>query len=419
MADKTLAFGARGARVTEMQHYLQTQVDERGIPLHDGLKLGRYDETTQYAVSKYQKIHNIAVTGKWDAATQDTRNELAKVDKTEAKPEEIVVTAAVKDAPVPSAEPVAAYRPVPPKRTAFDRAVERINPGMDVPGVHVSDESLAIRMMREYRARPDAAQETMGPLSMSDMVRTDFMHMRERHPVTGRRLMHEGDDFDVMGNADATQLAPMSGIVLVDRNKNQVNGVNVKLYMSNGDWIHMLHFKDGSIPANLQNFSWVDKGDMIGTLGGTGRVTGAHMHVEYHRAKQDGRVIDGTEDFERVSPSAMFPVQHTGRGVIMAGLNTNSAPSAGMQMASAESNPATVATAEDANRTILAQIAAQKAGLVNVSAAPLNPPLTQPASLTISTINLQALDAADFEGSGLKRNASAPTPGTRGGRTGP
>ncbi len=110
------------------------------------------------------------------------------------------------------------------------------------------------------------------PLKFS-RVSSNF-NPRRRHPVTGRVTAHRGVDY----------AAPVgSPVVSVGDGKvtrsgyDRLNGHHVFIRHPNGIITKYLHFKSRAV----KNGARVKQGQTIGYLGGTGRVTGPHLHYEF------------------------------------------------------------------------------------------------------------------------------------------
>lgn len=96
---------------------------------------------------------------------------------------------------------------------------------------------------------------------------------QRRSPFTGRRQMHEGVD---IANAIGTPIiAPADGIVTYT---GPLGGFGNVVSIDHGHKVSTLY-------AHLQRHKvsqgqWVRRGDVIGLVGATGRVTGPHLHYE-------------------------------------------------------------------------------------------------------------------------------------------
>lgn len=109
---------------------------------------------------------------------------------------------------------------------------------------------------------------------------------RRLHPVTGQRTAHRGTDY----------VAPVgtpiwaAGDGVVDKSGyNQFNGNYVFIRHSNTYITKYLHMTKRYVKAGQR----VKQGDTVGTLGGTGRVTGPHLHYEFlvNGVHKDSRTV--------------------------------------------------------------------------------------------------------------------------------
>ncbi|MDD9196974.1 peptidoglycan DD-metalloendopeptidase family protein [Aliivibrio sp. S3MY1] len=109
---------------------------------------------------------------------------------------------------------------------------------------------------------------------------------RRLHPVTGQRKAHRGTDY----------VAPVgtpiwaAGDGVVDKSGyNQFNGNYVFIRHSNTYITKYLHMTKRYVNAGQR----VKQGDTVGTLGGTGRVTGPHLHYEFlvNGVHKDARTV--------------------------------------------------------------------------------------------------------------------------------
>lgn len=95
-----------------------------------------------------------------------------------------------------------------------------------------------------------------------------------RHPVTGKVTAHRGTDYA----APVGTPIWAAGDGIVDKSGyNQFNGNYVFIRHSNTYITKYLHLQKRLVKTGQR----VKQGDTIGTLGGTGRVTGPHLHYEF------------------------------------------------------------------------------------------------------------------------------------------
>lgn len=162
----------------------------------------------------------------------------------------------------------------------------------------------------------------LSPMAYDAEVK-DTYGIRAVHPVTGRRnVPHSGTDFraDRSGRTDSPLVAPVGGFVSLDRSARGAEGVSITLYGDDGIKYRFLHLEQGSIPRDLDgdgrnNDDRVEAGQFIGRVGGTGRVTGPHLHFETYRASRDVPLFPG--DYRSVNPDSLYPENLARRGQVL------------------------------------------------------------------------------------------------------
>lgn len=103
---------------------------------------------------------------------------------------------------------------------------------------------------------------------------TSNFNPRRRHPVTGKVVAHRGTDYA----APVGTPIWAAGDGIVDKSGyNQYNGNYVFIRHSNTYITKYLHMKKRMVRTGQR----VKQGQTVGTLGGTGRVTGPHLHYEF------------------------------------------------------------------------------------------------------------------------------------------
>ena len=101
-------------------------------------------------------------------------------------------------------------------------------------------------------------------------------------PIHGRQAFHAGVDF--VGKPGASVLAAGAGVVTFAGEKSQY-GKTIEISHGNGLLTRYGHHS--SLEAEVGDI--VQRGDVIGLMGRTGRATGYHVHFE---VEQDGKQID-------------------------------------------------------------------------------------------------------------------------------
>ncbi|MCG9598096.1 peptidoglycan DD-metalloendopeptidase family protein [Vibrio sp. Isolate25] len=97
---------------------------------------------------------------------------------------------------------------------------------------------------------------------------------RRRHPVTGKVRAHRGTDYAA---PVGTPIWAAGDGIVQKSSYNQFNGNYVFIKHSNTYITKYLHLTKRKVKTGQR----VKQGQTIGTLGGTGRVTGPHLHYEF------------------------------------------------------------------------------------------------------------------------------------------
>ncbi|MEH0690717.1 peptidoglycan DD-metalloendopeptidase family protein [Vibrio cholerae] len=95
-----------------------------------------------------------------------------------------------------------------------------------------------------------------------------------RHPVTGQVRAHRGTDYAA---PVGTPIWAAGDGVVIKSSYNQFNGNYVFIKHSNTYITKYLHLQKRKVKTGQR----VKQGQTVGTLGGTGRVTGPHLHYEF------------------------------------------------------------------------------------------------------------------------------------------
>jgi murein DD-endopeptidase MepM/ murein hydrolase activator NlpD len=128
--------------------------------------------------------------------------------------------------------------------------------------------------------------------SVGDYSSSDGFGMREAHPITGKRTMHYGIDYNIPeGKEIALKKGGKVSEVMAPNTGSQVSGI-VTIDHDDGTSSRYVHLSS----VNVSNGETVQVGTMVGKVGGVpgnpggGGSTGAHLHWEYYK---DGTVMDG------------------------------------------------------------------------------------------------------------------------------
>lgn len=121
--------------------------------------------------------------------------------------------------------------------------------------------------------------------SVGDYTSSDGFGMRAAHPITGKRTMHWGIDYNI---PEGKEIALKKGgkviEVMAPDTSSQVSGI-VKIQHDDGTASRYVHLSS----VNVSNGEVVHPGTMVGKVGGVpgnpggGGSTGAHLHWEYSK----------------------------------------------------------------------------------------------------------------------------------------
>ncbi len=104
--------------------------------------------------------------------------------------------------------------------------------------------------------------------------------------IWGKRSMHNGIDLVGEGATLDYIIAFDDGIVAISKN-SLTAGEYVQIDHGNGNYTRYLHMKKGSRTVKVGQRIY--KGQMLGFMGATGNVTGAHLHFDVNI---DGKYVD-------------------------------------------------------------------------------------------------------------------------------
>lgn len=176
----------------------------------------------------------------------------------------------------------------------------------------------------------------ISPLAYDAEVKDTF-GVRAVHPVSGRRnVPHNGTDFrlDLTGETRSPVVAPVGGFLSIDRNRRGGEGVSLILYGDDGLMYKLYHLEEGSIPARLQNAGSrrgtdrIEIGEFMANAGGTGAVTGPHLHFEVWEPNRNPP--RGPWDYHAVNPDRHYEENLSRRGrVLQADIDQPRRPGAG------------------------------------------------------------------------------------------
>lgn len=112
------------------------------------------------------------------------------------------------------------------------------------------------------------------PLAMSDLTRASSVYSERIDPITGDRRFHWGIDYPARKGTPV--YATASGVIEKAENDDGNYGNLVKINHLNGYESLYAHLDEIDVTLNED----IKRGDLIGTVGNTGRATGNHLHYE-------------------------------------------------------------------------------------------------------------------------------------------
>jgi len=121
-----------------------------------------------------------------------------------------------------------------------------------------------------------AAIPAIQPIALKDFNRISDYFGSRKDPFTGKRTMHHGMDFT--GPVGSDIFATGDGEVVEAGYSFYGYGNRVTIDHGYGYQTIYAHLKDIKVKKGQK----ITRGDVIGTLGNTGRSTGAHLHYEVH-----------------------------------------------------------------------------------------------------------------------------------------
>ncbi len=138
-----------------------------------------------------------------------------------------------------------------------------------------------LRVSEYRRARPGQAESEMAQMPIDGGVVTSKFGTR-RDPFHGRTRAHKGLDIAAV---QGTPIQPIRAGTVVSAGKR--GGYGNVVVVDHGDGTTSLYAHCHEL--KVQKGDKVHRGDVIATVGSTGRSTGPHLHLEVH---QDGTAID-------------------------------------------------------------------------------------------------------------------------------
>lgn len=106
------------------------------------------------------------------------------------------------------------------------------------------------------------------------------------HPITGKRKFHHG--VDVAAPEGTPLTAPADGVVV--HKGSGASGGNT-LIIKHADDLFTVYYHMQK-PSHLLKGTRVERGELIGLVGNTGRSTGPHLHWEVRKSRRWGDTVD-------------------------------------------------------------------------------------------------------------------------------
>ncbi|MCH9705022.1 MAG: M23 family metallopeptidase [Proteobacteria bacterium] len=160
--------------------------------------------------------------------------------------------------------------------TAHSPEEQQINISTDLltQATHLNILEAKYNLLRDQSLHNTVLNDTIPmerPLLGHNWVSSRYGYRRD--PFTGRRTFHAGDDY--AANRNTPVIAAATGIVVyAGRLGNYGNAIQIY----HGDNISTLY---GHLHKfSVKTWQYVNKGDIIGGVGSTGRSTGPHLHYE-------------------------------------------------------------------------------------------------------------------------------------------
>ena len=119
---------------------------------------------------------------------------------------------------------------------------------------------------------------TISPVNISDIVLISSGFGWRKHPIIKKPIFHEG--IDIVAKQNAKIYSTISGTVVKVQYSKHGYGNKVVIKNNSGYQVLYAHLSDNIYVKRGQS---VKKGQIIGTMGNTGRSTGIHLHYEIRK----------------------------------------------------------------------------------------------------------------------------------------
>ena len=112
------------------------------------------------------------------------------------------------------------------------------------------------------------------PLAMTDLTKVSSTYSERVDPITGQKRFHWGIDYEAPKGTPV--FATATGLIEKTGDYDDGYGKVVRINHKNGYESLYAHLSDVDVKLDQE----VKRGDMIGTVGNSGRSTGNHLHYE-------------------------------------------------------------------------------------------------------------------------------------------
>jgi len=152
-----------------------------------------------------------------------------------------------------------------------------------------------------------ACKPSINPISPADPCWLTSSYGFRNDPFTGRRAAHHG--IDLAGPIGLDIHCAGAGTVVISRMNRHGYGKEVVVDHGFGFTSRYAHLHD----INVKKGQTLKRGEVVGTLGSTGRSTGPHLHYEI---RKDGRAVNpfyyfyenlSSEEYTRLASRASLP----------------------------------------------------------------------------------------------------------------
>ena len=134
-----------------------------------------------------------------------------------------------------------------------------------------------------YAEKNDTNSNITSPIVFTDGIYISSPYGYRIHPITNKEAFHSGID---IAAPIGTHVHSMADGIVIYAKPNGLSGNEIKIQHGKGAYTRYMHMDKRCV--NMGDI--VKKGQVIGTVGNTGRSTGPHLHFELII---DGKTING------------------------------------------------------------------------------------------------------------------------------